>query len=239
MKQFIALLLLSLASLGLAQTSPLSEVLEKKHEFLNDLWSVSMNQKDVTELSGEISAENWDQIRPKSKSVKEVAALIVQDISGEIVLRNMNMGDKSSGALYFDIGPGETILGRFHTHPYEYASLSDMPFSPRDLVDLYMNNRDLQLKPNYFSLIRSGEKSFAFVITNPEVALTYYRTQEQLGKEQGKTLFDYLYKKFYSINRGSSIQDIQVNSLLLILGSSEASGIELLEISSRGIKKLN
>jgi hypothetical protein len=216
------------------------EVFDLKATSFERLWQVSMNKLDVTDLDGELSESNWNSIRPKTKTVRETAALIVRNIeTNEIKLKNMSMGDKSSGTIYFGVDKNEVILGRFHTHPFEYPSLQNLPFSPRDVVDLYTYNPKVQLKDGYFSLIKSGEKYFALIIENEELAISYFKQQEELAKKSQKTIFDFLYKKFYSINKGSSIQEIQLNSLLLITEKAENSGIGLFESENGNWKKLN
>lgn len=218
----------------------LEEAFPQKEAAFERLWEVSMNKLEVAELEGELHADHWDSIRPKTKSVREVAALVVKNLdTNEIKLRNMNMGEKSSGALYFNTNKNEVILGRFHTHPYEYESLKNLPFSPRDLVDLYTFNPKTQLKNDFFTLIKSGEKYFAMVIEDQERAVNYFKAQTELAKNDQKTIFDFLYKKFYSINKGSSIQEIQLNSLLLITDRTSTSGIGLFEITEGNWKKLN
>ena len=227
---FLALICLLESNAARAGREQLEIAFSSKKESLELLWAVSMNQLDVHSLENEMHAEHWDQIKEPSKQVKEVAALFVKTDDKEIDLINFNMGDKTSVPLYFNTSSHQQIIGRFHTHPFEYSSLSDLPFSPRDFVDLYTFNKNLQLQDGYFSLIKSGTKYFAMIVVDSRKALDYFSNQELMAKSDGKTLFDFLYKKFYSLNRGKSIQEIQINSLRHIMGSYSESGIELLEI---------
>lgn len=225
---------------GLNAHANIDEVFSQKEALFERLWDVSMNKVDISELDGELSADQWQTIKPKSKSIKEVAALIVRNIdTNEITLKNMSMGDKSSGTIYFGVKNNEEIIGRFHTHPFDYPSLSNLPFSPRDVVDLYTYNPKIQIKNDYFSVIKSGTKFFAMVIEDEALALSYFKSQEENAKINNKTIFDFMYKKFYSINKGSSIQEIQLNSLLLITEKSNVSGIGLFERENGNWKKLN
>jgi hypothetical protein len=211
-----------------AHRNNLEKAFTAKMGTLELMWKISMNRVELHSLDGELHADHWDHVAAPSKTVKEVAGLFVStDEKTDLI--NFNMGDKTSVSLYFNTLPEQKIIGRFHTHPYEYESLGDLPFSPRDFVDLYLFNRKLQLQEGYFSLIKSGKKYFAMVVVDADKARSFFAEQEQLAKAQNKSLFDYLYKKFYSINHGRSIQEIQLNSLRHIMGSYTECGVELLE----------
>lgn len=237
---FSTVVILLSSSMVMGQTQNLEDVLNEKYEAFEALWNVSMNKVTIDSLEGELEHSRWQNTQTSSKTVKETGAVIIRhDKTGEIRLINLSVGGKSDVSLYLGNPAGTTIIGKFHTHPYEYDSLKDLPFSPRDFVDLYSFQRNLQLKNGYFSLIKSGRKYFALVVEDDEIALRFFRGQEKLARDQSNTLFDYLYKKFYSVNKGSSIQEIQLNSLLHIMNQSITSGIALYEFSIKGLTKLN
>lgn len=219
-----------------ASQAQLEESFEAKRDSFEKLWNVSMNRTEVEELTGEIHADRWDLIRPKNNSIKEVAALIVRsDETREIHLININMGTKAAGTISFSKPPGYTVLGRFHTHPYEYESLKNMPFSTRDLVDLYISRNKAKMFDGFFSLIKSGEKYYALVIEDVEMAMNAFKEKEALAKTERKTLFDYMYKKFYEVKKGSSIQEVQMNSLISIT----VPGIAIYETIDGDWRRLN
>lgn len=145
-----------------------------------------------------------------------------------IQLRNVTLGSATSISISYQLETGDEWLGDFHTHPFEYESINDLPFSPRDFVNLMQNKK--MHKAGYFALIKSGPSFYAMEILNPVKLAAYEDEQKRLATESGLSVFDYVYKKFYSINRGRSIQEIQWNSLQLIMGDPEVSGVKLWKI---------
>ena len=145
-----------------------------------------------------------------------------------IQLRNVTLGSASSISISYQLESGDEWLGDFHTHPYDYESINDLPFSPRDFVNLMQNKK--MLRAGYFALIKSGPSFFAMEIIDPAKLQAFETEQKRLASESGLSIFDYVYKKFYSINRGQSIQEIQMNSLQLIMGDPAVSGVKLWKI---------
>lgn len=92
-----------------------------------------------------------------------------------------------------------------------------------------MQNKSMH-KQGYFALIKSEPSYFAMEVLDPTKLSEYEVEQKRLADVSGLSVFDYVYKKSYSINRGQSIQEIQMNSLSLIMSDPEVSGIKLWKI---------
>ncbi len=214
------------SSLSFAQDIPVSDLLHIIRPQTEVLWDVSMKKLDVATLA-QYDHQAVDLTLGVLRSIRETAALIVRN-NDQIILRNITIGSESSVSIPFGLKPGDEWLGDFHTHPYKYESLSDLPFSPRDFLGL-LETKNMH-KIGYVKLIKSGAKYFALEVRDPDKVKEYYQAQKLLADGQGQYLFDYLYKKFYSINRGQSIQEIQKNSLRLIMGSESESGIRFIEL---------
>lgn len=223
-------LLLALAltfSCPLWATSPqILEVLEATRNDLEVLWDVSMKRANVSALT-QFDHDQFDLSLGVLKKIRETGAIIVRN-NGVIQLRNVTLGSASSIGISYQLESGDEWLGDFHTHPYDYESINDLPFSPRDFVNLMQNKK--MHRAGYFALIKSGPSYFAMEILDPSKLAAYEAEQKRLATESGLSIFDYVYKKFYSINRGQSIQEIQMNSLKLIMGDPAVSGVMLWKI---------
>lgn len=222
---FFALSLIFTAPLW-AQSPQILEALEATKDDLNVLWDVSMKRANVSALT-QFDHEQFDLSLGVLKKIRETGAIIVRN-NGVIQLRNVTLGSASSISISYQLESGDEWLGDFHTHPYDYESINDLPFSPRDFVNLMQNKK--MLRAGYFALIKSGPSFFAMEIIDPAKLQAFETEQKRLASESGLSIFDYVYKKFYSINRGQSIQEIQMNSLQLIMGDPAVSGVKLWKI---------
>lgn len=226
MKSLFVLLSLIISTPLWAVSPQILEVLDATKDDLEVLWDVSMKRANVSSLT-QFDHGQFDLSLGVLKKIRETGAIIVRN-NGVIQLRNVTLGSASSIGISYQLKSGDEWLADFHTHPYDYESINDLPFSPRDFVNL-MQNKSMH-KQGYFALIKSGPSYFAMEVLDPKKLSEYEVEQKRLANESGLSVFDYVYKKFYSINRGQSIQEIQMNSLTLIMGDPEVSGIKLWKI---------
>lgn len=190
------------------------------------LYENSLGRISRSELPAELQTRfQGTQHESTTKKRHEIGGVLVHALNNEISLKALVEGN-ANGISISDGGfAPEVIAGQWHTHPWEYEQLKNMPFSPRDITNIYQYRNGETIRKGYVHLILSGEHSYSIEIIDPERAKQHFVEQEMLARADGKTIFDYLYKKFYSVNRGENMQEIQINSGKHILGGLSQTGM--------------
>lgn len=122
---------------------------------------------DTLELPPDIQATMdrlWDRsvAHWEGGKVNEYGGTLVLDQAGRLQLSHIVRGTDSSVRL-LPPAPGETLVGFFHTHPYEKLELNAMPFSGVDIAETINKGARIHL-------VQSGDRVFALVRT-PETAM--------------------------------------------------------------------
>ncbi len=218
-----------------------AELVQRVYDSLNPaneiILQVSLGKMTKAEMLTELNLDpkNFKNNGDK-KFIREFGGPIILE-NNQIKVDNLFEGSSSSLAMEFSIKKNQKVIGEFHTHPYKYESLKNMPFSPRDFHNLYNYSNASHLVKDYISFIIAGDHSYAMVVEDPERALEFWKGEDRKAIEAGyEYTFDYLYKKYYSRNSGDEIIDIQINSLIYIM---KGSGIKLYRIKNYQIEKLN
>ena len=190
----------------------------------------------VAEVYQSLSAEIEEiYVLSNATQKREYGGIIVKN-EDSYLLENITKGSSNSLSVYYGHSTEVTLAGEFHTHPYKYESLKNMPFSPRDFYNLHGYQNGSHIVQDYMSLIKAGEVYYAMVVEDVLQARAFWKNQDEIAKSKSKTTFDYLYKKYYSKNTGNDIIDIQINSLIYIM---KGSGIKLYKIEDDLIDLLN
>jgi hypothetical protein len=112
------------------------------------------------DLSPEVSGEMdrlWKQSIKEDGTVQEHAATLVRAQEGNVKLINPVAGDSGSVSPDRDIPEGNTVLGSFHTHPYEDGT--ETAFSGQDIAYLINSGDNL-------AIVQSGDQIFAIQRTD-------------------------------------------------------------------------
>jgi uncharacterized Zn-binding protein involved in type VI secretion len=112
-------------------------------------------------LPNDINQEFQDSFKnsfPGGKS-QEQGGTLVQDRDGKIKLVNKGSGTSGTFTPDLNVGPGQTVIGTFHTHPYDESEggFKGVSFSGADIA-----NSVTRQKPSY---VDAGDKQFMIMPT--------------------------------------------------------------------------
>ncbi|MFO0007224.1 MAG: hypothetical protein ACK559_39530 [bacterium] len=97
-------------------------MLEATRNDLEVLWDVSLKRANVSALT-QFDHDQFDLSLGVLKKIRETGAIIVRN-NGVIQLRNVTLGSASSIGISYQLESGDEWLGDFHTHPYDYESIT-------------------------------------------------------------------------------------------------------------------
>jgi len=143
---------------------------------------------DLGELNAAMN-ELWERsIRDIDRGrVVEWGGVLILDAAGNLKLVNETVG--AADRIDLDtscVGPGETFVGTFHTHPYE-SGLTGMAFSGADFA--HAINRG-----NILTLVQSGDLIFGLVRTEKTPANV---DRGQLIQELDALFIEYLAEEMF------------------------------------------